>query len=421
LRVLVAGGRGMIGSRLVRALRERGHEVVLATRGGSGNGVVLDFAHMPSQAELVRALTGIDVVINAVGIFRASGKQSFDALHVKSPACLLEAARAAGVFRFVQLSALGADVASSIAYFASKGQMDARVLASSSPAGIVVRPSLVFDPRGASTRWFAMLAVLPVTPLPGGGRQTVQPVHVEDLAEVVVRLAEAGTAGTCLDAVGPRALRLRDYLQHFKRWLDAGGLFVTVPAWLANLAAGVATWLPQAPFDRDALRMLEHGNVAAADTMVQWRGGALRDPADFTKDASDLRTTAWLGWLLPTMRITVAAMWIVTALVSLWGYPREASLALLARTGLQGEWATTALWSAALLDLVLGLAVLQPRWRTLVYLFQGIVVATYTLIITVWLPEQWLHPYGPVLKNLPVLAMIACLWALDRGHGPDPR
>ncbi|MGR4875882.1 NAD(P)H-binding protein [Pseudoxanthomonas sp. LARHCG66] len=419
--MLVAGGRGVIGRRLVNALRVRGHEVVLATRDGSGNGVVLDFAHMPSQVELVRALTGIDVVINAVGIFRASGKQSFDALHVKSPACLLEAARAAGVFRFVQVSALGADTASSIAYLASKGEMDARVLASSSPAGIVVRPSLVFDPRGASTRWFAMLAVLPVTPLPGGGQQRLQPVHVEDLAKAVVRLVEAGSAGMCVDAVGPRALRLRDYIQHFKRSLNAGSLFVTVPGWLARVAAGVAGWLPRAPFHRDALRMLEHGNVAAADTMVQWRGGALRDPADFTTGASDLRTTAWLGWLLPIMRITLAAMWIATALVSLWGYPREASLALLVRTGLQGEWATAALWTAALLDLVLGLAILRPRWRTPSYLFQGLVVVAYTLIISLWLPEQWLHPYGPVLKNLPVLAMIACLWALDRGHGPDPR
>lgn len=376
---------------------------------------------LPPAAELAGVLGGIDVVVNAVGIFRESGKQSFDALHVKAPLELLEAARLAGVRRFVQISALGADASSPIPYFASKGEADQRVLASDGPAGIVVRPSLVFDPAGASTRWFAMLAVLPVTPLPGGGRQCVQPVHVDDLAAAVAALVEAGEAGQRVEAVGPRALALRDYLQHFKRALGSGRAFVSLPAWLARASATVAGWWPHAPFDRDAMRMLEGGNVAAADAMTHWRGAPLRDPVDFMRGASGLRAVAWLGWCLPAMRITLALMWVATALVSLWGYPREDSLALLARTGLHGGWAVAALWSAALLDLVLGLAMLRSRWRPAVYGWQALLVAAYTLMITLWLPEQWLHPYGPVLKNLPLLAMIACLWALDRGHGPDPR
>jgi uncharacterized protein YbjT (DUF2867 family) len=421
LRVLVTGGRGLIGRNVVAALRGRGHEVILATREGAEGGPALDFTQLPAAAELATELIGIDVIVNAVGIFRESGKQSFDALHVKAPLRMLEAAKLAGVHRFIQISTLGADAASPVRYFASKGQADEYVQASAEPAGIVVRPSLVFDPSGPSTRWFAMLAVLPVTPLPEGGRQHVQPVHVDDLAAVVARLVVAGHAGQRVDAVGPRALALRDYLQHFKQALGSGRVFATLPSWLARAAASMAGWWPRAPFDRDALRMLEGGNVAAADTMRQWRGRPLRDPADFIEEATGVRVTAWLSWLLPAMRITLAAMWVVTALVSLWGYPRDGSLALLARTGLHGEWAIAALWSAALLDLALGLAMLRARWRPVVYGMQALLVAAYTVMITLWLPEQWLHPYGPVLKNLPLLAMIACLWALDRRDGPDPR
>lgn len=48
------------------------------------------------------------------------------------------------------------------------------------------------------------------------------------------------------------------------------------------------------------------------------------------------------------------------------------------------------------------------------YLAQLLLVLGYTVIITLWLPAQWLHPFGPVLKNLPLLAMILALWALDR-------
>lgn len=420
MRVLVTGGRGLIGGALAAVLRARGHDVILATRDGDG-GVALDFQRLPDINDLASVLTGIDVIVNAVGIFR-EGEQSFDALHVKAPHRLLEAARCAGVRRFVQISTLGADSTSSIPYFQTKGIADENLLASTAPDGIVVRPSLVFAPGGASTRWFAMLAVLPITPLPEGGRQAVQPVHLDDLAQAVARLVEAGPPGACVDAVGPRALRLRDYLQLFKNALAGGSGFATLPAWLAHGAASLAGLWPGAPFDRQALAMLERGNVAAPDGMRRWRGEALRDPTTFVDSTSGmLRVSAWLGWLVPAMRGSLATLWIVTALVSLWGYPREDSLALLARTGLQGAWATAALWSAGLLDLLLGLATLLPRWRPRVYALQAALVATYTVIISVWLPEQWLHPYGPVLKNLPLLTMIACLWALDRGHGPHPR
>ena len=100
--------------------------------------------------------------------------------------------------------------------------------------------------------------------------------------------------------------------------------------------------------------------------------------------------------------------------------PRQAP-DLLARVGLAGGLANAALWTAALLDIALGVALLLMRSRALLYVAQLVLVATYTLVITIWLPEQWSHPFGPVLKNLPLLAMIAALAALDRGDGPDPR
>ncbi|TWG93443.1 DoxX-like protein [Luteimonas sp. J16] len=134
-----------------------------------------------------------------------------------------------------------------------------------------------------------------------------------------------------------------------------------------------------------------------------------------------MRRNALLGWSLPLMRAALAFTWIATGLISLFVYPRELSLELLARVGLAGGLANAALWTAALLDIALGVALLLMRSRALLYVAQLVLVATYTLVITIWLPEQWSHPFGPVLKNLPLLAMIAALAALDRGDGPDPR
>ena len=47
--------------------------------------------------------------------------------------------------------------------------------------------------------------------------------------------------------------------------------------------------------------------------------------------------------------------------------------------------------------------------------------AGYTVLISIWLPEFWLHPFGPLLKNIPVAAAILALILLDRAHGPGDR
>jgi len=378
--------------------------------------MVLDFNALPDEDTLARALAGVDVLVNTVGIFRASAQQSFDAVHVKGPRQLFHAARAAGVARIVQLSALGADPDSPLPYFASKGRAEAE-LRDLDVESAIVRPSLVFAPQGASTRWFALLASLPLLPLPGGGRQAIQPLHLQDLVEALAGLVEAPQVPGALDAVGPRALPLREYLGLFRSAMRGAGWTVPVPSAMARAAARlVATLSPHLPVDPDALAMLEAGNTADPAPFARWLGRAPRAPAAFIgpDEAAAMPSPALLAWTVPLMRWTLALMWIATGIVSLGLYPRELSLEMLGQVGLHGAFADAALWSAAIIDLGLGAALLVARWRTPVYLAQLALVLGYTVIITLWLPEQWLHPFGPVLKNVPLLAMILSLLALDR-------
>ncbi|MBJ6977865.1 SDR family oxidoreductase [Luteimonas sp. MC1782] len=424
--MLVLGG-GLVGGALAGQLALRGHGVLLATRSGRARdglgAIALDLTALPGETALLEALRGVDVVVNTVGIFLESGQQGFDAVHVNGPRVLLEAARAAGVRRWIQLSALGADAGSALPYFASKGKMDALLLSTQGVETAVVRPSLVFAPEGTSTRWFAQLASLPVTPLPGAGNQLVQPLHLDDLLGALVALVERDQVPVMLDAVGPRPLPLRDYLQVFKRAMRTGGTFLHMPMAPLRRLAALAPRLGPAPFDADAMSMLEAGNTADPAPFHHWLGRTPRDPDSFVPPAqgSAMANRAILGWTIPAMRVALAAMWLATAVVSLWVYPRADSLAMLAQVGLHGAVAVAALWAGALADLALGIGMLVRRFRTLAYAGQLLLVAAYTLIISIWLPEQWAHPFGPVLKNLPLLAMILALLMLDRTHGPDPR
>ena len=385
-------------------------------------GLALDLTALPDDGQLRDALACVDIVVNTVGIFVAGGQQSFDAVHVNGPRRVFHAARAVGTARWVQLSALGADPDSAVPYFASKGRMDRVLLSADGIEATVVRPSLVFAPAGTSTRLFAQLASLPVTPLPRGGRQPVQPLHLDDLVDALVKLVEADEVPRVLDAVGPRALPLRDYLQVFKRAACIGRYFAAIPMAPMRRLAALAPRL-RLPFDADALAMLEAGSTADPDSFRRWLGRQARDPDDFIEPqaADAMRHKAVLAWALPLMRVALAAMWLATAVVSLWVYPREDSLAMLAQVGLHGTLANAALWAGTLCDLALGLGILWPRTRTPAYALQIALVAGYTVIISLWLPEQWAHPFGPVLKNLPLLAMTLALLMLDRTHGPDPR
>jgi hypothetical protein len=78
--------------------------------------------------------------------------------------------------------------------------------------------------------------------------------------------------------------------------------------------------------------------------------------------------------------------------------------------------AYAALYGGGLLDLALGIATLALRGRALrlAYLAQITLILSYTAIITVALPVFWLHPFGPILKNLPMLALIGALYATER-------
>jgi hypothetical protein len=114
------------------------------------------------------------------------------------------------------------------------------------------------------------------------------------------------------------------------------------------------------------------------------------------------------------LRLSIAIVWLTAGIVSAGLYPVEESLALLARAGLTGSAAYAALYGAALLDFALGIATLAMRRRRRLWLAQMALIGVYTGIITIALPEQWLHPYGPVVKNVPILVALAMLYTLEK-------
>lgn len=393
----------------------------------------LDYTSPSFARQAQDAVVGVDVVVNAVGIFREDGNASFDAVHVKGPCSLFAHAAKAGVRRIIQISALGAAAEAATPYLRSKAAGDQCARAFAGEA-VVVRPSLVFAPAGASSRMFLRLAWLPWVVLPGGGRQCVQPLHLDDLVEGLAKLAAADTplpadsAGAGLDAVGPTPLSLADYLRALGRAIGARPRIIGVPQRWAQAAARLLQRVPGSLVTTDALAMLRQGSCADPAAWQRLVARPLRCATGsgaqgfIEPDESDvLRDRIALANLLPLLRASVSAMWLVTAWVSAFVYPVADSLALLQRSHMPTALAPLALYGASALDAALGLAMWMRRWRAVVYRLQLTLILFYTLVITVALPEFWAHPYGPVLKNVPLLALIYALLRLEARDGPGDR
>jgi uncharacterized protein YbjT (DUF2867 family) len=420
--ILITGATGFIGSHLAVALADAGHNIVSAVKSPPAKKldgttyITADFTRDFDIEIWKRRLNGIDVVINAVGILREHGSQTFEALHTRAPRALFAACAAANV-KVVQISALGADENARSRYHLSKKAADDALLAGHGQA-VVVQPSLVYGPGGASARLFNLIASLPVIPLPGSGQQEIQPIHIDDLTQAVVALVGTNQyLGQRVPLVGPDPLTLEGYLSELRRLMGLGPpIFVHVPAGLVDFGARTAGWLGKGLMDRETWQMLQRGNTANPAATRELLGRSPRPVREFVSrwNVAELRSSALLSWLQLVLRGALAAVWLVAGIVSMGIYPVEESYAMLARVGITGSLAPPALYGAAAMDIAFGLGTLFMRHRKWLWIAQVTLIGIYMVAITYFLPEFWLHPFGPLVKNLPILAVILTLYELEK-------
>lgn len=426
-KVLVLGATGLIGRHVLGALRRAGYAAIGVSRrrpaGETASGWrELDFGSLLTPQDWLPQLDGVTAVVNCVGIIRESRAGDFERLHHGAPVALFAACEQLAVRRVVHISALGSAPDAATPYWRSKGAADADLWQRRLSA-CVLRPSLVYGDDGASSILFRTLATLPVLWLPEAQRAQVQPIHVEDLSALVLELVrEPGVVPPLLAAVGPRAMRLVDYLGALRSGMGgAAGKVMTPPRPLARLAARVAGLHPASALTPAALIMLEHsaqgGNTAdaaPAQGLLALQGRTLRDPLSFATPAQ--LPGATLAWGLPLLTMAMAVLWLITAYVSWFVWPHAQSAQWLAACGIDGVLAEPVLLLASLLDAGIGVLLLVRPQRWL-WGLQLALVAGYTAVMSICLPAFWSHPFGPLSKNLPLMALMAVLWRLDSRKG----
>jgi uncharacterized protein YbjT (DUF2867 family) len=272
--VLVTGATGFIGPHVVHALRAQETPVRALVRDPqrasrlAAWGVELATGDVTDPASLRTACEGIDAVVHLVAIIKGQ-PEDFERVMSQGTRNVVSAAQEAGVRRFVLASALGLDERSkdAVPYFAAKWEME-RAVQESGLEHVIFRPSFVFGRDGGVLPTFVRLARLaPVTPVIGSGRQRLQPIWVEDLAEYYARaLDEPAAANRTFEAGGPDAVSWNEFWERLKRVLGLRRPSVHVPFGAMRLQATLTERLPGAPVTRDQLTMLELGDSVVTDT-----------------------------------------------------------------------------------------------------------------------------------------------------------
>jgi uncharacterized protein YbjT (DUF2867 family) len=275
--IVVLGGTGFLGTRLVARLIKDGHRVSVLSRDREQHkhllvlpGLTLENCDVYQEPQLSEQFRGNDVVINLVGILNERGFSGagFRRAHTDLTRGVLQAARSAGVTRLLQVSALKAAVDAPSYYLRSKG--DAEQLIREGSAALdwtIFQPSVMFGPGDSFLNRFAgLLAVSPwIFPLAKPNAR-FQPVLVDDVVEALLRCLHGGACSRqSYELGGPQVYSLREIVALVAKLTGRHRWIVGLPDFAARLQALVMDFVPGRPFSSDNYRSLSIDSVCRED------------------------------------------------------------------------------------------------------------------------------------------------------------
>ena len=273
--IAVTGATGFVGRHIAAVLTRRGHAVrALVRRPIQARTLVsLGVELVPGDLADVAALTtltrGAHAVVHLVGIIVEKGPATFHAVHVDGTRRVVEAARQAGIERFVHMSAVGArDERGATPYHRTKWHAEQLVRASGL-SHAVFRPSIISGPESAPIRTLARLhRWSPVVPVFGDGRFPTQPVWVEDVALAFALSVEQPSLSGVFELGGPQVLTYEAFLLAIGRAARHPRPLVHIPLALARAATAAFGVLgAAAPLTGDQLQMLVEGSATPANAI----------------------------------------------------------------------------------------------------------------------------------------------------------
>lgn len=281
MRIFLAGATGFVGRHLLKRLLDEGHSVRALVRDPqkagelAHRGVELVFGDVVAGTGLDEGMHACDAVIHLVGIIIEKGSNTFERVHHLGTRNVVEAAKRAGIRRFVHMSALGVRADGVAAYQTTKWRGEEEVR----HCGIsycILRPSLIFGPGdGFVTQMIETMRSAPLfRPVPGNGSPKFRPIFIDDVTACFARAltAESATNQT-IELGGADELTLNQVLKEIARCAGVRKPAVHVPMPLMFAGAFLLqSILRNPPVTIDQLRMLREGSTCDIQPMIRILG-----------------------------------------------------------------------------------------------------------------------------------------------------
>ncbi|MGD2216095.1 MAG: complex I NDUFA9 subunit family protein [Gemmatimonadales bacterium] len=276
LSVFLTGGTGFVGRHVAQRLADRGHRLRALVRhpasasGLNELGAELVEGDVTVDEGLDEAMAGCDVVVHLVGIIRERPpQQTFENVHTRGSQRLVEAARRAGVGKFVLMSALGAQT-DGTAYQRTKYEAE-EIVRRSGVDYVIFRPSVIVGPDGEFMQLLLRLVRwLKLIPVIGDGRYRLQPVYVADVAEAFGQAVErSDLSGESFDVGGPHKLTYNRLLEIICEELELRRRLIHVsPRLVRPLVDLASNWRLPTPVSSDQLDMMFEESIVPGDGNV---------------------------------------------------------------------------------------------------------------------------------------------------------
>ena len=413
MKVLLLGADGFIGRHIAFYLREKGVQVTAQARNPArlkrmGFATLhADFSNRATHAPAFWQphLDQNTHIINAVGLLTGTAS-AFEAVHVTAPSAAY-AARHPGT-QALLISAVGIEADTQFAHWRRAGEA-----AATATEAIILRAGLVLgDTSYGGSSLIRALSALPfVTPVIGTGEQPFNPIHASDLAAIAFECLQNPSPGIW-EIGGPQTVSQTGILRATQSWL---GLpqhpLLHIPIPLARRLGQIGDALNIGPISATSVAQLNQGVLADPAPLLEKLSHKPRAFTQFLQSRPAGTQDLWqarLYLLKPLIRLTLAALWLASAALGLLT-PAETYLPQIA---LPATLALILATAGGLADAALGIALLR-NWRPkTTAILQLLMVLGYTLGLTIIAPALWLDPFGGLLKNLPILALILSHLAL---------